>query len=406
MARRIHVEGIVQGVGFRPFVFCLARELGLDGWVNNASDGVHILARGGEAELEEFLRGLQERKPAAAVVTDISWHETNEECESGFAIAASDRREGTRTLVSPDLATCPECLAELLDASDRRYHYPFINCTNCGPRFTLIRSLPYDRARTSMADFALCEPCEHEYHDPGDRRFHAQPTACFACGPQLELYLPQSGERKPGANAEQSDALIERCAVLLAEGRIVAIKSLGGYHLACDATNEEAVARLRKRKQRPRKPLAVMVASLEAVRQRFVVSEAEASLLASPAAPIVLLGAGDLPLASSVVCGLTEVGVMLPATPLHHLLLRATDGPLVMTSGNVSEEPIIGDDALAQELLGEIADAFLLHNRPIVSRYDDSVLRVLKTGGRGKWDRGTGQVSHFGREVFQVDELH
>ncbi|MDR1089069.1 MAG: carbamoyltransferase HypF [Coriobacteriales bacterium] len=385
---RIHVEGIVQGVGFRPFVFRLAQELGLHGWVNNAADGVHILARGTDAQLEEFLRELRGRRPAAAAITDISWQETDEPCENGFFIAASQVQPGRRTLVSPDLATCPECLAELLDATDRRFHYPFINCTNCGPRFTIIRNLPYDRARTTMAAFAMCEPCEHEYHDPANRRFHAQPDACFACGPHLELRIPETAEQLSGTTQAESDAVLRRSVELLGQGSILAIKGLGGYHLACDATNEEAVARLRERKRRPRKPLAVMYASLEAVRARFAVNSGEAALLTSPAAPIVLLRGSTSagrpapcghrrPLAYAVCCGLAETGVMLPATPLHHLLLKAMDTPLVMTSGNVSEEPIIGDDALAQELLGGIADAFLLHDRPIVSRYDDSVVRVL-----------------------------
>jgi hydrogenase maturation protein HypF len=420
MARHIHITGIVQGVGFRPFVYRLAHELGLNGWVRNATDGVHIHVEGSDTLLERFVEELGTRHPAAALITDMSWQDTSELCEQGFYIRASEPAEGMRTLISPDLASCPDCLAELLDPHDRRYHYPFINCTNCGPRFTIIEDLPYDRAQTAMAAFAMCEPCEHEYHDPANRRFHAQPDACFTCGPRLQLFIcgqgsggqegvgerPKSEKQQGGADAaerrhsggeglwfdsrgvEQSDDLICRTVALLRDGRIVAVKGLGGYHLVCDATNEAAVMRLRERKQRPRKPLAVMFASLAHIQQRFAVSSIEAALLTSPAAPIVLVrgsGAGDTqaarlsqkPLAPALACGVVETGVMLPATPLQHLLLGEAALPLVMTSGNVSDEPIIGNDALAQELLGGIADAFLLHDRPIVSRYDDSVLRVL-----------------------------
>ncbi len=393
MAHKVHVEGIVQGVGFRPFVFRLAKELGLSGWVHNATDGVHILVEGSDEGITEFLRRLESDKPPAAVISQISAEETTEHAGEGFSIRKSDTIRGERTFVSPDLATCSDCLSELLNPADRRHHYPFINCTNCGPRFTIIEQLPYDRAYTSMANFELCETCTQEYNDALDRRFHAQPNACFCCGPQLELSVPESVEQAKGLSVEQSDALIRRCAELLAEGKTIAVKGLGGYHLVCDATNERAVARLRLRKQRPRKPLAVMVASLKAAEQRFAVNDTEAALLISAAAPIVLLKSddskqvlpdetcsscmSDTPLAASVTCGLTEVGVMLPSTPVQHLLMRAVGKPLVMTSGNISEEPIIGDDGLAQSLLGEVADAFLLNNRPIVSRYDDSVVRVL-----------------------------
>ena len=412
MAQRIHVKGIVQGVGFRPFVYRLAQLLSLDGWVLNATDGVHILVEGKATLIDEFCQDLEERKPDAAYISSITREFTTEKVEPGFVILTSDRVKGERTLVSPDLATCPDCLRELFDPYDRRYRYPFINCTNCGPRFTIINQLPYDRIATSMAPFIMCASCSREYHDPLDRRFHAQPDACFGCGPHLELLVPLKGERLYGESRDQSDAVIASSVELFLSGAILAVKGLGGYHLACDATNEKTVAKLRERKQRPRKPLAVMYPDLESVRQSFVVSDAEADLLTSPATPIVLLrierseeleagaeGRGSVSQlrqnlnwdskprpsapAPSVAGELTEIGVMLPATPLQHLLLRAVGRPLVMTSGNLSEEPIIGDDQLAKTLLSPVADAFLVNNREIVSRYDDSVLRVLEKNNRG-----------------------
>ncbi|MCL2807699.1 MAG: carbamoyltransferase HypF [Coriobacteriia bacterium] len=396
MILRIHVQGIVQGVGFRPFVFRLAVSLELDGWVYNASDGVHILAQGNPEALSEFCRRLEEDKPPAAIISSVMSQPATEQPEPGFIICSSDPVQGERTLVSPDLATCADCLEELLDVDDRRYCYPFINCTNCGPRFTIINRLPYDRSSTTMQPFEMCALCSKEYHDPADRRFHAQPDACFDCGPELEFVLAQGNK----ADAV-SQAAIACAAELLLKGGVLAVKGLGGYHLVCDATNGQAVSTLRARKHRPRKPFAVLYPNLESVQQSFVVSQAEADLLVSPASPIVLLmhqkgkhcqpsapretkQGSKLSLDPLVRGELQEVGVMLPATPVQHLLIQAVGRPLVMTSGNLSEEPIIGDDHLAKSLLSVVADAFLINNREIVSRYDDSVLRVLKQPFSGR----------------------
>lgn len=390
MARSIHVRGIVQGVGFRPFVYRLAHELGISGWVLNAVDGVHIFAQGTNDQLKRMIEALDAEAPSAAQVSRITWSEVPNEDIFGFFIKTSTSKSSETTLVSPDLASCPDCLRELFATEDRRFHYPFINCTNCGPRFTIIEHLPYDRKHTTMSEFEMCESCAGEYNDPLNRRFHAQPNACFECGPYVELVIPEQNFAMRGTNREQSDALIDMTVSLLCEGKILAIKALGGYHLVCDATNPEAVQSLRTRKQRPRKPLAIMLKDIQAVRERFKVNESEEALLMSPAAPIVLLQnksaeecvygrANEMDLAYEVSAGVFETGVMLPATPLQHLLMQAANRPLVMTSGNISEEPIIGEDALAQELLKEVADAFLINNRRIVSRYDDSVVRVLST---------------------------
>ncbi|MDR2491868.1 MAG: carbamoyltransferase HypF [Coriobacteriales bacterium] len=394
--RRIHVQGVVQGVGMRPFVYRLATERGLAGWVCNAADGVHIEARGQEHLLDDFERALVRTAPPAACIEQMrsqsvelvagehghEAHDTSARAVRApeFEIRASCAAGEASTLVSPDLATCDACLRELHDPADRRYRYPFINCTNCGPRFTIIERLPYDRPGTSMAGFAMCPSCEEEYHDPADRRFHAQPDACFDCGPRLTLL---AGDRSETARTrEESDRLITRAAQLLAEGGILAVKALGGYHLVCDATNEAAVCLLRARKRRPARPLAVMVASLEAACALCEASEQEAALLASVARPIVLLrrsqaGEAAAQVAPSVAGPLPELGVMLPSTPLQHLLIEASGRPLVMTSGNMSHEPIIADELEAHRRLQFVADAFLDNDRPIRSRYDDSVVRVI-----------------------------
>ena len=403
----IHVTGIVQGVGMRPFVYREAMAHGICGWVLNAGDGVHIEAHAPGEALDEFVDALSEHAPAASrmehvEVVDLApgnWDAAN---ERGFRIVASQDQTAHTTLISPDIATCDDCLRELFDPADRRFHYPFINCTNCGPRFTIIRSLPYDRAATSMDRFPMCPTCASEYADPLDRRFHAQPDACFDCGPHITWREADRGAEPTavdatpavGSTREASDAIIERCVELLAGGGIVAIKGLGGFHLACDAANEQAVCELRRRKRRSNKPLAVMVCGLADAERLCHIDGIERNLLAGSVRPIVLLrrrAAGNdahsspnaLELAPSVAHDLPELGVMLPYTPLQHLLLAAAAAhgmsAIVMTSGNLSEEPIETDDALAWEHLiaAGIADALLGNDRAILSRYDDSVVRVV-----------------------------
>ena len=403
----IHVTGIVQGVGMRPFVYREAMAHGICGWVLNAGDGVHIEAHAQSESLDEFIAALSEHAPAASRVEHVEvvdlapgdWDAANEQ---GFHIVASQDQTAHTTLISPDIATCDDCLRELFDPGDRRFHYPFINCTNCGPRFTIIRSLPYDRAATSMDRFPMCPTCAEEYADPLDRRFHAQPDACFDCGPHITWREADRGIAPAVVNAtpavgstrEASDVIIERCVELLADGGIVAIKGLGGFHLACNAANEQAVCELRRRKRRSNKPLAVMVRSLTDAERLCHIDGVERDLLAGSVRPIVLLrrrAAGSnthgspnaLELAPSVAHDLPELGVMLPYTPLQHLLLAAAAAhgmhAIVMTSGNLSEEPIETDDALAWEHLvaAGIADALLGNDRAILSRYDDSVVRVV-----------------------------
>jgi hydrogenase maturation protein HypF len=367
----IEVSGIVQGVGFRPFVYRLAGEYGIVGAVVNTPDGVRIEAAAEPDHLRSFLEALREEAPPQALIEDVIATEIPAFEAAFFTILESSREGRKQTLISPDLATCEDCLRELLDPGDRRYRYPFINCTNCGPRFTIIHDTPYDRPLTTMAAFVMCEDCAREYHDPADRRFHAQPNACPVCGPRLWL-ADANGEEVEG------DAIID-AASRIREGEIVALKGLGGFHLACDATSGEAVSRLRERKKRYAKPLAVMVRDLEEVGGYCYASAEEARLLTSPRRPIVLMREREgSHLSREVAPGLRLQGIFLPYTPLHHLLLREAGRPLVMTSGNLSEEPIAKDNHEALRRLAAIADCFLLHDRDILVRYDDSVTRSME----------------------------
>ncbi len=428
----IQVKGIVQGVGFRPFVYRLAKRYLICGWVLNATEGVFIHAEGETKLLDEFVTELHMNPPAAAKVTEVDLKEVPLEDFKSFEIRFSDDGEAEQTtLVSPDLATCDDCLSELFNPNDRRYRYPFINCTNCGPRFTIIDSLPYDRPATSMKAFDMCPRCAGEYADPLDRRFHAQPDACWECGPQVSLCLPADrngsatgvcGERQGepsaldaasqdrlsfapsaddaswliawGSSREASDAIFAAAVRILLAGGIVALKGLGGFHLVCDASNPEALAKLRQRKRRQGKAFAVMVAGADDARRVCRVDAVEQEQLELTKRPIVLLRKRpDAKLAPGLADRLPELGVMLPCTPVQHLLLadfacalraeRSEDAlpMLVMTSGNVHNEPIVTDDAQARRKLAGIADAIIGNNREILSRYDDSVLRVVQAGG-------------------------
>ena len=373
-ALRISITGVVQGVGFRPFVYNLARRLGVRGWVLNHSGGVDIEAEAAPETLTAFLAALRAEAPPLARIASLEATPIPSNGYTTFEIRHSEAQEGRFVLISPDVATCPDCLRELFDPADRRYRYPFINCTNCGPRFTIITDIPYDRPYTTMRVFPLCDACRAEYENPADRRFHAQPNACPECGPHLTL-LAQGAATAAGALADAVERLLK--------GEIVAVKGLGGFQLACDATAAEAVQRLRERKHRPHKPFAVMVASLEEARLYCEISPEEAALLTSPQAPIVLLrrrtpdgAVGQASVVPEVAPNQHTLGLMLPYTPLHHLLLHDVGRPLVMTSGNLSEEPIAKDNEEALERLADIADAFLLHDRDIYARYDDSVVQV------------------------------
>ncbi len=380
---RITVTGLVQGVGFRPFVYATATELHLTGSVINDSSGVVIDVEGEQPRTDAFLRQLREHPPPLAIVERVDVTQLPARGGTGFFIGDSTRSAGGRTLASPDVATCRDCLADLANPANRRYRHPFVSCTNCGPRFTIITALPYDRASTTMAAFEMCGPCRAEYTDPADRRFHAQPIACRDCGPRLELITGDGPIR--GDDAAMADTRR-----LLGAGAILAIKGIGGYHLVCDAADELAVSTLRKRKQRGDKPFAVMVPDIDTARAMVDVSGAEEALLMDPARPIVLLPeraadgatAGGPQVAHSVAPGSPDLGIMLPYTPLHTLLFGlAGDAPsprvLVMTSGNLSGEPIITDDAAATELLAPIVDGWLRHDRRIQVPCDDSVSRVV-----------------------------
>ncbi len=370
--QRISIEGVVQGVGFRPFVFQLASRFGIAGSVRNDSGGVTIEVEADTSRLDAFLAALQAEVPPLAAITHLAVAEIPGTGARGFAILDSHAARASRVEVPADAATCSDCLRELCDPADRRYRYPFINCTNCGPRFTIVTGLPYDRSLTTMAGFPMCAECREEYQDPASRRFHAQPIACPACGPRLAL-LDATG--RPLSEDPLQGALRR-----LHGGAVVAVKGLGGYHLAVDATNGAAVRELRRRKQRDEKPFAVMAADLDAVRQFALVTDIEARLLAGGERPVVLLAkASPFPLAGEVAPGNRNIGVLLPYTPLHHLLLDADFPALVMTSANRSDEPIVFRDDDAPQQLAGIADAFLGNDRPIQTRADDSVARVLGT---------------------------
>jgi hydrogenase maturation protein HypF len=380
-ARHIHIRGVVQGVGFRPFVYNLAAELGLAGWVLNSSSGVEIEAVGSDDLLDGFVERLMSEAPPLARIEYISATTVPisdvEIPEPGrFVIRHSEAQPGEFLPISPDVAVCDDCLRELFDPDDRRYRYPFINCTNCGPRFTIIRDIPYDRPKTTMAPFVMCPDCQAEYVDPVDRRFHAQPNACHVCGPRVWLQIPD--RQSPIASGEEAVQAVRQ---MLVGGKVVAIKGLGGFHLACDATNDAAVALLRERKGRVDKPFAIMSFDLETVESYCEMNDDERALLTSRERPIVLLRRRlGTPISPLVAPGNNTLGVMLPYTPLHYLLLEPADGfttALVMTSGNYSEEPIAIDNDEALKRLRNLADAFLFHDRDIHARCDDSVTRVF-----------------------------
>ncbi|MER6915292.1 carbamoyltransferase HypF [Streptomyces sp. NPDC000594] len=381
LRRRVAVQGLVQGVGFRPFVFTLATALGLSGHVTNTGDGVLAEVEGAPEAVDAFCRRVAADAPPLADVVSVRQESVRATGARGFAIVPSSRT-GTgraRTLIPPDTATCAACLAELGDPTDRRYRHPFITCTDCGPRFTIVTALPYDRAHTTMAGFPMCPACAREYTDPADRRFHAQPVSCHDCGPRLTLTVP-------GAPVRGGESALTEARRLLAKGAILAVKGLGGYHLACDATDPDAVELLRRRKNRGAKPFALMARTPGEIEPLVRLGPAERRLLTGPARPVVLLrrrpGASGRIAAGRVAPGSPDLGVMLPYTPLHHLLLGLDsdpDGPavLVMTSGNLAGEPIVTDDAEALERLAPLVDGWLAHNRPIRVPCDDSVVRVV-----------------------------
>jgi hydrogenase maturation protein HypF len=385
---KIAVRGAVQGVGFRPFIFRLATRLGLAGWVNNSSKGVFIEVEGQRSALEKFLLQLESGKPPRSFIQSLEASWLDSVGYTGFEIRESETGGDKTALVLPDVATCPDCLREIFDPKNRRYHYPFTNCTNCGPRFSIIESLPYDRANTSMKQFTMCPQCRAEYDDPANRRFHAQPNACPVCGPHLEFW--RNGVRQNAAglsevqnqprSAEHSHDALLAATKAIREGRIVAVKGLGGFHLMTDARNEAAVTRLRERKHREEKPFALMFPSLASVKAECEISPLEGRLLQSPESPIVLLkkiANRQSPIVDAVAPGNPNLGAILPYTPLHHLLTAELNFPVVATSGNLSDEPICTDEQEALERLSGIADVFLVHNRPIVRQVDDSIVRIM-----------------------------
>lgn len=388
---KLAVRGAVQGVGFRPFVHRLAAEHRLAGWVRNSAQGLFIEAEGSRRELKTFLHRLETEKPPHSVIQNVESSWLDAVGYRGFEIRESEAAGAKTAIVLPDIATCPDCLREIFDPANRRYLYPFTNCTHCGPRFTIISSLPYDRANTSMRGFTMCPQCRDEYENPRDRRFHAQPNACPACGPHLELWesrriadgadepARRSCQNQPRPLARDLTAMLV-AANAIRRGQIVAVKGIGGFHLMADARNDAAIARLRARKYREEKPLALMFPSLAAIRDACNVSAIEERLLNSPEAPIVLLPKNENAtrrIAGAVAPGNPNFGVMLPSNPLHHLLMAELRFPVVATSGNLTDEPICTDEHEAAACLGRIADLFLVHNRPIIRHVDDSIVRVV-----------------------------
>ena len=405
---KLSVRGAVQGIGFRPFVYRLATELGLGGWVNNSSQGVFLEVEGPRAALKQFLLRLETQKPPRSFIQSLESSWLDAAGYADFEIRESLTSGAKTALVLPDIATCPDCLREIFDPHNRRYRYPFTNCTNCGPRLSIIEALPYDRANTSMRVFAMCPACQAEYDDPRDRRFHAQPNACPICGPHLELWqsragVPPARDRRdacPTSSRPRDHAALLAAAAAIRGGQIVAVKGLGGFHLMVAAHDEQAVRRLRERKHREEKPLALLFPSLASIRTVCEVSPLEERLLRSPEAPIVLLKQRSIgvvecwsvaeslkhhsitpslhhPICPSVAPGNPNLGVMLPSNPLHHLLMAELGFPVVATSGNLSDEPICTDESEARERLRDIADLFLVHNRPIIRHVDDSIVRVI-----------------------------
>jgi hydrogenase maturation protein HypF len=379
IARRLEANGVVQGVGFRPFVYQLANKYGIKGEIANTSSGVSLHIEGIQADIDRFCKDFSEKCPPLARITDIAIQPAPFERYRKFSIAKSKGQQFRSTLISPDVAVCEDCLQELFDPEDRRYGYPFINCTNCGPRYTIIDDIPYDRPNTSMKHFSMCDKCQCEYDDPANRRFHAQPNACSVCGPHVALYDSEK-------NRIQTNDPIQEAAILIKKGYILAIKGLGGYHLAVDAENDSAVFRLREKKHREEKPFAVMSHGLDHVSKYAEVTPEEKMLLSSFQRPIVLLKKKQPnPLSNEVAPKNRYFGVMLPYTPLHHILLRQDFCALVMTSGNISEEPIAIDNNEAFKRLSEIADYYLTHDRDIYLRSDDSIVKL--TAGSTRYIR-------------------
>ncbi|RCK72842.1 MAG: [NiFe] hydrogenase metallocenter assembly protein HypF [Ignavibacteriae bacterium] len=371
----ISIRGAVQGVGFRPFIYRLAKEIGLKGFVFNSSKGVFIEAEGDRCKLEEFILRIEKEKPPRSFINSLEFSFLEPSGYEEFSIRESDSDEEKSAIILPDIAVCNDCLNELFDVNDRRYLYPFINCTNCGTRFSIIESLPYDRPNTSMKNFQMCDKCKSEYENPEDRRFHAQPIACPVCGPHLELWDAE------GKLLEKYNSSLEVAADLILKGKIIALKGLGGFQLIVDATNDLALNELRRRKIREEKPFALMFSDVQRVMEVCDVSDFEKRALLSPEAPIVLLkrksGENDI-ISNLVAPNNPYFGIMLPYTPLHHLLMKLVNKPIVATSGNLSEEPMCIDEREALLRLKGIADYFLVHNRPIVRHVDDSIVRIVK----------------------------